>query len=376
VQPRQVAEAVNLGYASKRWGILRKFHMLSAFVKALVKYEWLSDLAHILRHDKKYINLKELARSLYRARAFEDFLETQIIKHKNDIDLVYFYWMVPEVMGAIGFRQSSKRPISIVSRVHRGDLYTDLRAGDYIGLRDNIAAGVDGIYCISDHAKAYLASKYPPITDRLWMARLGVDDPVYLNTQPEDGQLSIVSCSFAVYEKRLHLIVAAVRLLVDTQPQLRVKWTHIGGGELFEQLRAETKEKIGDRAQVVFTGILGQHQVMELYRKERFDVIVNVSDSEGVPVSLMEASSAGIPMVATDVGGNGEIVNASNGILIPANPDIATIAAALLRFKDKPGASAYRKQARSSWEEKYNAPRNYDLFGQELLSLVERAGHA
>jgi glycosyltransferase involved in cell wall biosynthesis len=284
--------------------------------------------------------------------------------------------MCPEVMGAIGFRQSSKRPISIVSRVHRGDLYTDLRAGDYIGLRDNIAAGVDSIYCISDHAKAYLASKYPPITSRLRMARLGVDDPLHLNAQPEDGHLSIVSCSFAVYEKRLHLIVAAVRLLVDSQPQLRVKWTHIGGGNLLEQVRAEANEKIGDRAQVVFTGNLGQHQVMELYRKERFDVIVNVSDSEGVPVSLMEASSAGIPMVATDVGGNGEIVNASNGILIPANPDIETIAAALLRFKDKPATSAYRKQARSSWEEKYNAPRNYDRFGQELLSLVERAGHA
>jgi colanic acid/amylovoran biosynthesis glycosyltransferase len=368
--PRQVAQEVNLAYAAKRWGALRTVHVLSAFAMALAKYRWRKDLVHIVRHDHRYVNLKELARALYRACAFERFLETQIIKNNREIDLVYFYWMVPEIMGAIGFRQSSRRPISIVSRVHSGDIYEHLRKGNYIGLRESIAEGVDGIYCISGFAQSYLASKYPPVADRLRIARLGVDDPGYVNRQPDDDQLSIVTCSFVVREKRLHLVVAAVLFLLEQEPLLRIKWTHIGDGELFDQLRAEVEEKIGDRALVVFTGFLPQHRVMELYRDERFDVIVNVSDSEGIPVSLMEASSAGIPMIATDVGGNSEIVNAANGILIAADPDIASIAAALLLFRDKPLASAYRKQARSSWEEMYDARKNYDAFGQDLVRLV------
>jgi colanic acid/amylovoran biosynthesis glycosyltransferase len=369
--PRPVTQEVNMAYAEKRWGLLRKVHMLSSLAAALVRYKWFKDFAYVLKHDHKYINLKELARALYRARSFENFLEDEIVMNKKEIDLVYFYWMVPEALGAISFRESSRRAFSIVSRVHSGDLYLDLRIGRYIGLRDSIAAGVDEIYCISDYAKSYLTSKYPPVIDRVRVARLGVDDPGYLNVQPADAQLSIVSCSFVVPEKRVHLIVEALKFLLDRDPGLRIKWTHIGTGPLFEQLRASVDEKIRGRALVVFTGLLAQHQVMKLYREERFDVIVNVSDSEGIPVSLMEASSAGIPMIATDVGGNSEIVNAGNGILIAADADIATIAAALMHFADKPRASIYRTKARSYWQEKFNASRNYDEFGQELARLVQ-----
>ena len=44
---------------------------------------------------------------------------------------------------------------------------------------------------------------------------------------------------------------------------------------------------------------------------------MNVSESEGIPVSIMEASSFGIPVIATNVGGVGEIVeNGYNGLLL------------------------------------------------------------
>jgi colanic acid/amylovoran biosynthesis glycosyltransferase len=108
-----------------------------------------------------------------------------------------------------------------------------------------------------------------------------------------------------------------------------------------------------------------------MYRAQRFDVIANVSDSEGIPVSLMEASAAGIPMVATDVGGNGEIVNVGNGVLIPADCDGATIGAALLRFKDRAAAAAWRNAARADWERHFNAHTNYHRFGRALQQVLE-----
>ena len=48
-----------------------------------------------------------------------------------------------------------------------------------------------------------------------------------------------------------------------------------------------------------------------------FDLFVNMSLSEGIPVSIMEAISFGIPIIATNVGGNAEIVNDETGVLIP-----------------------------------------------------------
>ncbi|MET0858445.1 MAG: glycosyltransferase [Telluria sp.] len=369
--PRPMAQPVDLDYAHKRWGLFRKFHLVSSLAVALWKYNWVHDVRHIAGRDHKFINLKELVRSLYRARLFELFLKGRVAKHKKDFDMVYFYWIVPEIMGAIGYRKESGSRMRIISRAHGGDLYEDRRAGGYVGLQDGIAAGVDGVFCISAHGKKFLDHKYPAMQDKFHTARLGVRDPGYLNRQPAGGALSIVSCSFVVAGKRLQLIADAIALLLERDAGLQIRWTHVGDGELYDQLRAYVERTLHGRATVVFKGYLTQDQLAELYRNEPFDVVVNVSDSEGIPVSLMEASAVSIPMVATDVGGTSEIVNACNGVLIDADADIATIAAAIVRFRDRAAALSCRNSARSQWEENFNARANYNAFGRRLLQLLE-----
>jgi colanic acid/amylovoran biosynthesis glycosyltransferase len=369
--PRAMAQPLNLDYANKRWGSFRKFHLISSLAVALWKYNWVHDVFHIATHSHKFVNIKELVRCLYRARLFELFLKAQAAKNKKDFDLVYFYWIVPEIMGAIGYRKESGSRMRIVSRAHGGDLYEDRRAGGYVGLQDGIAAGIDDIFCISAHGKKFLDDKYPAMKGKFHTARLGVNDPGYLNLQPGDEALSIVSCSFVVAGKRLQLIADAIAWLLDRDPGLAIRWTHVGDGELYDQLRAYVERTLGGRAAVVFKGYLTQDQLGELYRNERFDVVVNVSDCEGIPVSLMEASAVSIPMVATDVGGTSEIVNAANGVLIPADADVATIGSAIIRFRDRAAAAACRSSARSQWRENFNARANYNAFGRRLVQLLE-----
>ena len=368
--PRPTALPVNLGYANARWGTRRSFTLFSAFLGGLWRYAWFDDAMRVLRGAHRWENLKELGRALYRACLFERFLVEQIAKANKEIDLVYFYWMFPEIMGAIRFRDVYQPSLKVVSRGHGGDLYEERRSGRYAGLRQGVLAGIDAVYTISDHGTAYVGREHPTVARKCSTARLGVDDPGFANAQPEDAVLSLVSCSFVVDEKRLHLIVDAIAHLIDLDPALDIRWTHIGDGELYDQLRAYAKSKLKGRAEVVFLGYLTQQEVMQLYREQRFDVIVNVSSNEGIPVSLMEASSVGIPMVATDVGGNREIVNETNGILIPADADIPTIAGALAHFYDRASASAYRARARSVWQNKYNAAHNYSRFGQSLADIA------
>lgn len=370
IEPRKMKQTINLDYVSKRWSFFRKFNVLSSLAKALCTYRWLDDASRIWRSDHKYKNFKELARALYRAQLFKEFLETQFLKHKNNFDVIYFYWLVPEIMGAIEFRKNHNLGVKIVSRAHNGDLYEDQHAG-YIGLRNGIVAGIDQIYCISDHGKSYLAERYPSLSKKFHTARLGVNDPGYLNVQPIDDILSIVTCSFVVAGKRLHLIVDAIDCLLMREPGIKIKWTHIGDGELFGQLRSNVVKKIGERAEVIFTGYLTQSEVLALYCNESFDVIVNVSENEGIPVSLMEASSVGIPMIATNVGGNGEIVNSDNGILIAVDATIETIASSLIFFKDKEVALRYREKARYYWSKEFSAPVNYNKFGKKLINNAE-----
>lgn len=368
--PRPTALPVNLEYANARWGTRRHVTLFSAFLGGLWRYAWFDDALRVLRGAYRWENLKELGRALYRACLFERFLVEQIGKANEEIDLVYFYWMFPEIMGAIRYRDVYQPSLKVVSRGHGGDLYEERRSGRYAGLRQGVLAGIDAVYTISDHGTAYVGREHPAVARKCSTARLGVDDPGFANAQPDDAVLSLVSCSFVVDEKRLHLIVDAIAHLLDLDPSLDIRWTHIGDGELYDQLRAYAKSTLKGRAEVVFKGYLSQQEVMQLYREQRFDVIVNVSSNEGIPVSLMEASSVGIPMVATDVGGNREIVNETNGILIPGDADIPTIASALAHFHDRASASAYRARARSVWQNKFNAAHNYSRFGQSLADIA------
>jgi colanic acid/amylovoran biosynthesis glycosyltransferase len=375
--PRAVAHGVELAYARARWGASRILHVAVSLTRALWGYRWLGEAVFVLKSPHRRENLKELIRCLYRARLFEQFLERQRAAGRH-YDMIYFYWIVPEIAGALAFRQKARSfsvaPLTIVARAHGGDLYEERRSGGYAGLTDAIMAGVDAVFCISAHGRAYLAHKYPGLTERFHLARLGVEDPGFISPQRADDTLSILSCSFMVPGKRIHLIADAIAMLLSENADLTVRWTHIGDGELFQQLESYVARVLDNqRVEVVFKGYMRQPDLVAFYRETPFDVIVNVSDTEGIPVSLMEASAVGIPMVATDVGGSGEIVNSTNGVLIDENADCATIAAALLKFHDKGVAAGYRARARAYWHAHFNAETNYVNFGKALHQSMEQS---
>ena len=76
------------------------------------------------------------------------------------------------------------------------------------------------------------------------------------------------------------------------------------------------------------------------------------SRSEGHSVSLLEASAAGLPVVATAVGGNPEIVQQGlTGLLVPSEDSVAFAAALNRMFLDETGRQAFAAQARS-WAER------------------------
>jgi glycosyltransferase involved in cell wall biosynthesis len=368
--PRTRRYPLNLAYADQRWGVKRLLHVGVCLAEALAIYRWGADLAFVLRQAGKLAKLKELARALYRARMFERFLVKQA-RQGRSFDVIYTYWLIPETFGAARFRDASGSAVRIVSRAHGSDLYEYARFDAYAGLRRDTVALIDDIYCISDNGRRYLEHGFPKVAEHIHTARLGVDDPGQLNVQPRGGPLSIVSCAFVVPGKRLHLIVDAIAHLLEQDPTLEVRWTHVGDGPLFDEVRAYAAGRLGARTRTVFKGYLTQTELMALYRDDSFDVIVNVSDAEGIPVSLMEASAVGIPMVATDVGGSAEIVNAANGVLIPADADIATIAAAIVRFRDREAARTYRRAARGYWKSHFDAAANYGCFGRELAGVTD-----
>ena len=77
------------------------------------------------------------------------------------------------------------------------------------------------------------------------------------------------------------------------------------------------------------------------------------SQTEGFSLSLLEAGAAGIPVVATNVGGNGEIIaDGVRGRLVPSD-DIDALAAAISDMLDSPAHSRQYVDALAAWVDQH-----------------------
>jgi L-malate glycosyltransferase len=116
--------------------------------------------------------------------------------------------------------------------------------------------------------------------------------------------------------KNLELLLDAVRGTLDSLPDIEL-WI-VGDGTRRTHLE-QRSEELGLNANVRFWG--QQLDVAPFYASA--DAFIMSSISEGLPMSLLQALSVGLPVIVTDVGGMAEVARLSNaGIVVPGNdPD-------------------------------------------------------
>lgn len=256
-----------------------------------------------------------------------------------------------------------------VARAHRADLYEEHSPTKYLPLREFTVSSLDRIWCIADHGRDYLLRMVPSAVRNTVVSRLGTIDHGLCLRAPEPSPLRIVTCSSLSPVKRVHLLVDAL-----SRVEIPVRWDHYGEGELQDSIRARAASALGSNIDYAFHGFVPNDQVVRRYVDDPVHLLVNVSESEGVPVSIMEALSTGTPVLATDVGGTGEIVDDGvNGWLLP--PDVTPDSLARrLEMLSSFGAeewNALRDRARESWEALANADTCYGTFAEELAEAAK-----
>ena len=111
---------------------------------------------------------------------------------------------------------------------------------------------------------------------------------------------------------------------------------------------------------------------MEYRSDNSFDFLLNVSSSEGLPVTMMECMARGMPVIATDVGGVCEIVeNGKNGFMLKPDLTDGELVSAIKAYA-KMSAEERRKMsdcAYKKWQECFDCRKNYLEFCEEILSL-------
>lgn len=272
---------------------------------------------------------------------------------------IYSFWAM-ELGLAIPWMTSANRAAAV--RVHRWDLYEEERG--YLPYRRSLFKNVDRIFTISEHAGRYLESKYAStgIGQKISLRRLGTRDHGEGKRAGPASVPLIVSCSACIPVKRVDRIADALEQLGR-----KSRWIHFGDGPTRGEIEGRIPSLRARGVEAEFRGSTPNRELMSFYQATAVTVFVNTSESEGVPVSIMEAMSFGIPVVATDVGGTSEIVgrDLGSGELVDAGASAEEIARTILAVIDDRHAYA----PRATWERRSSAATNSRAVAEELREL-------
>ncbi|MBP9151275.1 MAG: glycosyltransferase, partial [Flavobacteriales bacterium] len=155
-----------------------------------------------------------------------------------------------------------------------------------------------------------------------------------------------------------------------------IEWVHFGAGSEGMGIRNLAEELLGGKKNIDFhfLGRVANWQILKYYSEHMVDLFISLSQYDGIPVSIMEAMSFGIPAIATNVGGVSEIViNGKTGFLLDQEIDPKHVANVIENVaKMKPDEyESMRNEARKMWGTFYSADINYPAFCDKILSLKQ-----
>lgn len=300
----------------------------------------------------------------------------KVIRYRGHLDIAYCYWNAEQAYAACLLKRAGKISI-VVSRAHGYDLYEERWPSRYMPLKRQFVDDFEVVYSIAEQGRRYLAKKYGFQPHKLRVSRLGVAIPEHITVPSVDDVIRVVSVSLCVAIKRIDKIIDAIRLACESEPSKRFDWIHVGDGSLREQIESRARELLGPLRNVSyqFIGDMPNEAVLSFYATNAVDVFINCSESEGIPVSIMEAMACGIPAIAPDVGGISELVDTECGVLLPACFTSADVVSGFARLTgaDK---QRFRSAARLRVVEHYSADTNFDAFIDNIRRLRQGAARS
>ena len=222
-----------------------------------------------------------------------------------------------------------------------------------------LAAWTTRMICVSSHELA-LSGRLPLLTERVDVIPNALADCPE-RAQPGRSPARVVMVARMAAPKRHDVLLQALTLLQSQgiQPATRL----LGAGPLMPQLELQVRHAqlchvtlAGDVEQVATE--LAQHQVFVL-----------LSDHEGLPISVIEAMRAGLPILASRLPGIEELIeHENNGLLVDNTPD--SVAAALSRLLQD---AALRERLGAAARARYEARFQPSRMASEVLQVYQEA---
>ena len=199
------------------------------------------------------------------------------------------------------------------------------------------------VIALSDEQRQLVIDRYHAKPEHVVVMPNGVASPFFSGrTRTFSQPIKLLYVGRFALQKNLPRLINAMPLL--TVP---VELHLVGDGEKRPEVEVLTKDL--ELKNVTLHGKLGGQELVDAYHSG--DVFVIPSDREGMPLALVEASAAGLPIVASDVQGLREFVGA-NGVLVH-NPSPETFAQTLNELLRDPSKLQHMSAASREWAEQY-----------------------
>jgi glycosyltransferase involved in cell wall biosynthesis len=290
----------------------------------------------------------------------------------------------------IGRKAARQAGIPVVA-VSRGWTWESLKVRLYEALDRRLLRFMDRVVCVSE-AQAVRVRRVGVPHERILVIhnaiqpdRFEAPDPAYRHqldaylperepapnrqTAPEDRKRLILAAGRLSPEKGFGVLVQAARHLIDADPGIRV--ILFGDGLLRDALLRQVADA-GLAGRFVLAGFRADLDCLLPFA----DVVVQSSFTEGLPNLVLEACAAGVPVVATAVGGTPEIIeDGASGYLV-APGDSAALARQIRDILDsEEKRQAMGRRGRQRVIEHFSFARQALSYQRLFKSLVSRSAN-
>jgi glycosyltransferase involved in cell wall biosynthesis len=309
-------------------------------------------------------------KKVIKALQLRDYIKAILLKDDVSGNIIFYsYWLKTgaHAISLLEYGNSIK-----IARAHGSDLYEEKTESGYLPLLNFSAKKLNAIFFTSRHGMDYFSAKVKYESDGLIVSRLGVSSPETKGVKANiSDEYVIVSCSNMIPLKRIDLIIKA---LGSVQINKEILWLHFGDGILRTDLETLAREKLGPlkRIKYRFMGHYPNNDLLEYYALNKIDLFINTSSTEGIPVSIMEAQSFGIPVIVTDTGAVKEIVVEGTGSLLPVDFKTDVLANLITHYANltEHECDIIRMNAIRNQKSNFDAITNYKHFISRVNSIL------
>ena len=258
--------------------------------------------------------------------------------------------------GFVGRMAARIARVPIVVHTFHGNVFkgyfSPAKARLFIQIERSLARSTDCIIVLSEQQRAEILQLGIGQPKQFQVIPLGLDLQPFLQAEALRGQLRqelsiapttplIGVVARLVPIKAIHFFIEAAQQVIQTHPE--AVFLIVGDGEMRASLETQARAaNLGDS--VRFLGF--RSDLPRIYAD--LDCSVLCSLNEGLPVAVIEALAAARPVVATNVGGVGDLIHPEKtGWLVPTQ-DVSQIATAIrAALDDSARANSFGQQGRS-----------------------------